>query len=464
MNVQALRSGGFAVPYRSMKTSLGDPFPPTRAAALERIAAIVPRQYAVSRNALDGAVTRLSPYLTHGIVSIHDVVAGVCARHALRLEDKLVFELAWREYFHHALKHRPGKPDASLTDPLRPAPWPGEYAATLPADLRSAQTGVPVIDASVRTLYNTGYLHNHARMWLASYAVHIRKVAWQAGAQWMVAHLLDGDLASNHLSWQWVAGTWTGKPYLFNAENVARYAPALASPGTVIDTDYATLDRIARSGDAPTAGQRAGAASARAPDAYEAASPNHGKQAGLFDASPPIESQAINEPSLFAAPPMGANVVFDATELPSPHSRDVTLVHPWMLHDRTADGRLRIGFLHPSFHAQYPWSEKRWRFVLARMREVCDCVYAGDPERLAQYLAHANSVNSQSTENAHYKGVFEQWIAHIPGSRACLSLRAAPQFFPSPPAFCPSFSSYWNKVTKQAKNLDALLGSRGALE
>jgi hypothetical protein len=98
------------------------------------------------------------------------------------------------------------------------------------------------------------------------------------------------------------------------------------------------------------------------------------------------------------------------------------------------------------------------------MREVCDCVYAGEPESLAQYLAHANSVNSQSTENAHYKGVFEQWAAHMPSSRARLSLRAAPQFFPAPPAFCPSFSSYWNKVTKQAKNLDALLGSRGALE
>ncbi|MGC8035725.1 FAD-binding domain-containing protein, partial [Salmonella enterica] len=74
---------------------------------------------------------------------------------------------------------------------------------------------------------------NHARMWLASYVVHLRKVHWRAGADWMVGHLLDGDLASNHLSWQWVAGTGSHKPYLFNAENVAKYAPAeWHSPGT----------------------------------------------------------------------------------------------------------------------------------------------------------------------------------------------------------------------------------------
>ena len=83
-------------------------------------------------------------------------------------------------------------------------------------------------DAWVAELKHTGYLHNHARMWLASYVVHLRKVHWRAGADWLYAHLLDGDLASNHLSWQWVAGTGSHKPYLFNAENVARIAHSAA--------------------------------------------------------------------------------------------------------------------------------------------------------------------------------------------------------------------------------------------
>ncbi|MFX7866419.1 FAD-binding domain-containing protein, partial [Acinetobacter baumannii] len=80
------------------------------------------------------------------------------------------------------------------------------YAAEVPLDVREGRTGVPVVDEAVRVLYRTGLLHNHARMWLASYLVHLRKLHWRAGADWLYGHLLDGDLASNHLSWQWVAG------------------------------------------------------------------------------------------------------------------------------------------------------------------------------------------------------------------------------------------------------------------
>jgi deoxyribodipyrimidine photo-lyase len=76
--------------------------------------------------------------------------------------------------------------------------------------------------------------------------VHVRHVHWRAGADWLVAHLLDGDLASNHLSWQWVAGTFSSKPYLFDAANVAHWAPpAWHSPGTAIDRPRDELERIA---------------------------------------------------------------------------------------------------------------------------------------------------------------------------------------------------------------------------
>ncbi len=100
----------------------------------------------------------------------------------------------------------------------------------------------------MRTLYRSGYLHNHTRMWLASYLVYLRKTYWKTGAIWMYRHLLDGDLASNTLSWQWVAGTLTGKPYPFNAENVERYAPQWSSRNTVLDTGYDALDQLARQG------------------------------------------------------------------------------------------------------------------------------------------------------------------------------------------------------------------------
>ena len=219
-------------------------FAPTLAAAQARIAAVRPAAYARTRNAIDGAVSGLSPYITHGLVSLAEVLAGVSARHALPVQHKFVCELGWRAYFRHVWQHR----GEGILRSLHDGPLPdAAYATELPADIRAGCTGVPAIDQAVRTLHATGMLHNHARMWLASYVVHVRKVHWRCGADWLYGHLLDGDLASNHLSWQWVAGTGSHKPYLFNADNVARYAPASwHSPGSVIDASYEALDRLAR--------------------------------------------------------------------------------------------------------------------------------------------------------------------------------------------------------------------------
>src|SRR5574343_468232 len=79
---------------------------PSLAAAQARIAAVDPAAYARSRNALDGAVTGLSPYITHGLVSLAEVLAGVQQRQALEVQHKLVFELGWRAYFRHVWQHR----------------------------------------------------------------------------------------------------------------------------------------------------------------------------------------------------------------------------------------------------------------------------------------------------------------------------------------------------------------------
>ncbi|MEO7105338.1 MAG: FAD-binding domain-containing protein, partial [Rhodoferax sp.] len=218
-------------------------FEPTLKAAHARVAAVDPVAYARTRNALDGAVTRLSPYLTHGFISLREVYESVHARHPLDAKHKFVFELGWRAYWHHVWEHL----GDGIHQSLHPGLLPDDaYRPDIPSDVLEARTGIPAIDMAVRELYENGYIHNHARMWLASYLVHVRKVHWHAGAQWMLCHLLDGDMASNHLSWQWVAGTGSSKPYLFNADNVAKYAPeAWHSPGTVIDTSYEALDLIA---------------------------------------------------------------------------------------------------------------------------------------------------------------------------------------------------------------------------
>jgi deoxyribodipyrimidine photo-lyase len=210
----------------------------------------------------------------------------------------------------------------------------------LPTDIREARTGVLAIDEAVRTLYSTGTLHNHARMWLASYVVHLRHVHWRAGADWLVAHLLDGDLASDHLSWQWVAGTGGHKLYLFNADNVARYAPAhWHSAGSVIDQAYEAPDRIARSAHTATA----------------AASP------GVADTA------ARPEPPVLTAPPASLGLrVPDAAAIERLRGHEVWLVHPWALRAPPADlphSFVVIGLYLHEHHEAWPWPEARWRWV-----------------------------------------------------------------------------------------------------
>ncbi|OYU76911.1 MAG: deoxyribodipyrimidine photolyase, partial [Burkholderiales bacterium PBB5] len=302
----------------------------TLAAAHARIAAVRPADYARTRNALDGAVSGLSPYLTHGLVTLREVLAGVMARHALEAQHKFVFELGWRAYYRHVWQHR----GDGILHSLHPGPLPeSAYAPAVPDDIRQARTGVPVIDQAVRTLYTTGTLHNHARMWLASYLVHLRHVHWRAGADWLIAHLLDGDLASNHLSWQWVAGTGSHKPYLFNADNVARFAPAAwHSPGSVIDTSYEALDQWAR----------------QAGTTHLADQPPHAPHLN--------QPLPMTEPALHRSPPPALGAV--APDAATVHGRDVWLVHPWNLGPLPAlpPDTVVLGLLLADFHQAWPWS------------------------------------------------------------------------------------------------------------
>lgn len=194
-----------------------------RTAALAAMATIDPVAYARSRNHLDGAVTRLSPWLRHGVLSTAEVRdrALNCVK-TPKDAEKLVSELAWRDYWQMVYASLGEGIFSDLETPAAPSRRPP--LDTMPSDVLSGTTGMACIDAFVHQLHTTGFLHNHARMWLASWLVHARGVRWQAGAAWFLSHLLDADPASNTLSWQWVAGTFAAKPYIFNRENLERYA------------------------------------------------------------------------------------------------------------------------------------------------------------------------------------------------------------------------------------------------
>jgi deoxyribodipyrimidine photo-lyase len=383
------------------------PIAPTLAAARARVAAVRPAAYARTRNALDGAITGLSPYITHGLVSLTEVLTSVTARHELDVQHKLVYELGWRAFFRHVWQHR----GPVIRRSLHEGPLPDHaYASELPDDIRQAATGVHVVDMAVRELYATGTLHNHARMWLASYVVHLRKVHWRAGADWLYAHLLDGDLASNHLSWQWVAGTGSSKPFLFNADNVARYAPPeWHSPGSVVDTSYEALDRMAR-----MPGQRW-----------------LGKP---FAARDP--SVSTREPALLTEPPLPLGTAApDATAV---EGREVWLVHPWSLGELPILplGTVVIGLCLADFHRAWPWNPGRWQFVGQRMTAMTDMRWFGDVAAVGAALQGARRVRCIAEPH------LAPWL---PVLAECV---APPALFPPVDRPCASFSQWWNHASR----------------
>jgi deoxyribodipyrimidine photo-lyase len=213
----------FAATWQAIVES---PFRGGRQAAVERLRAIDPIAYGRSRNHVGGEVTRLSPWLRHGVLSLAEVRDAALAQVRDRSQaDKLVSELGWRDYWQRVYAARP----EAVWDDLEPpaAVANGTVCDRLPDDVATGATGMACIDAFSRKLTQTGWLHNHERMWLASWLVHTRRVAWQVGAAWFLEHLLDADPASNNFSWQWVAGTFSNKPYIFNRENLERYTDGL---------------------------------------------------------------------------------------------------------------------------------------------------------------------------------------------------------------------------------------------
>jgi len=194
--------------------------------------------YARTRNFGDGKVTRLSPYIRHGILSLNEVRNHALTQCSEPVQiGKFIQELAWRDFWQRVYATHPEWAWEDV-EPYKTGFSANDYADHLPEDITCGTTGIACIDAFIRELTATGYIHNHARMYLASYIVHFRHVKWQAGAQWFLQHLLDGDVASNNLSWQWVASTFSNRPYIFNLENVAKYF------ATTVDVSSANNDPL----------------------------------------------------------------------------------------------------------------------------------------------------------------------------------------------------------------------------
>jgi deoxyribodipyrimidine photo-lyase len=172
------------------------------------------------RNFVASQTSRLSAYLRHGVLSITEVAAHV-RKHAVGRERlEFLKQLAWREFFLLVLEQE----GAALLENLEAPKYAAHWQLTMPDDILEAETGLPCVDYWVEKLIDTGYLHNHERLWFAAYVTHWRKTHWRAGFDFFREHLLDGDIASNALSWQWVASTFSSKPYFMNQQNIQKYS------------------------------------------------------------------------------------------------------------------------------------------------------------------------------------------------------------------------------------------------
>ncbi len=224
--------------------------------------------YAADRDRPDlEASSRLSPHLRWGELSARQVwhaVAGVLAEAGLDLEAAVgppgwskeqapglrrstgafLRQLGWREFGHHLLRHFPETPERPLHERFSAFPWrddPDEREAW-----RRGRTGYPVVDAGLRELWTTGWMHNRARLLAGSFLVKDLLLPWQDGAAWFWDTLVDADLANNTLGWQWVAGCGADAAPYFRVFNpvtqsrrfdpdgayVRRWAPEIAELDT----------------------------------------------------------------------------------------------------------------------------------------------------------------------------------------------------------------------------------------
>ena len=203
-------------------------FEPSRNAGLAALDRFVPnagRHYAEHRNFDYGPERRdnisvLSPYIRHRMISEQEVVAAVLNAHSPANAEKFVQEVFWRTYWKGWLQQRPTVWQHYLTE-LEYQKSRKIYGLASACD---GETGIECFDYWASELRTTGYLHNHARMWFASIWIFTLRLPWQLGADFFMRHLLDGDPASNTLSWRWVAGLQTiGKHYVASADNIERY-------------------------------------------------------------------------------------------------------------------------------------------------------------------------------------------------------------------------------------------------
>jgi deoxyribodipyrimidine photo-lyase len=355
---------------------------------LKRVDGIDPDRYAKSRNYSNGAVTRLSPWISRGVISTKFIYKRLISK-GFRLDDmeSLVKELCWRDYFQRVWQNK--NIDQDLKQPQDPV-WHHQ----LPDALTNATTGIEAIDRSIRELYTTGYIHNHCRMYISSVTCNIGQAHWKIPATWMYYLLLDGDWASNACSWQWVAGSNSGKKYIANQENINRYTGSTQT-GTWLDCAYEEL------------------LNQQIPSEFSAYKPFEPKTS-----LPQTQVKGLNQ------------------HLPTFVYNYYNMDPEWHIGEQGN----RILLLEPSIFEKYPVSENCMEFLILLCRNIPGIqIMTGTIEDLKVLAGHSSLHFKEHPLNLHYSGIEESrdWIC------------------PSVNGYYPSFFAYWKVVEKQLRRFES---------
>ena len=343
-----------------------------------------PIRYGKTRNYKTGSVSYLSPYISRGVISLHTIAKRILERYSAKDAYPFVKELAWRDYFQKVWE---AKGDEIFSD-LKQMQSDVKHTSSI-SSIIHAQTGIVEIDASIRHFYETGYLHNHIRMYLAALVCNFGKAHWYNPSKWMYYHLLDGDPASNALSWQWVAGSFSSKKYYFNQDNINKY--------TGSNQKNSFLDKT-----------------------YEE----------LIDMEIQKSLTEREEPVLLTNLPKSDCNVEQKVEGKVFVYNSFNLDPEW--HKNEAGERILL--LEPSHFEKHPISEHVMQFIIDQSKcipniKVCACEFSA----LKKEWPNANFIYKKHPTAKNYSGTEE-----IP-----LSL------FPEINGYFPSFSSYWKKAERE---------------
>ena len=356
-------------------------FPTDYKAIVEKLEHIDPVKYGRTRNYVDGAVTGLSPYISRGVISTKQVLESVLAK-GYKLSQIYFFvkELCWRDYFQRVAQVK------DLNTEIKQAQNP-ILNYEISTSIVNAATGIDAIDNAIEQLYETGYMHNHCRMYTAFLACNIAKSHWYHPAQWMYYHLLDGDWASNACSWQWVAGANSNKKYYANQENINKYTYT-NQLNTYLDKSYQAIETM----------------------------------------EPPVQLLNTQKFNAVAELPINSEMKIDI-QLPTFIYNYYNLDPLW---HKDEPGN-RILLIDPAFFSAYPVSKKCIDFMLALSKNIPGIqVYTGSFQSFAEAYRVKNISFKEHPLNAGYSGTIKErdWIAEDVSG------------------YYPSFFSYWKKVEK----------------